>query len=481
MVFSSFNFILIFLPLFIISYYMIDDKYRNLCIFMYSIAFYAYGCMENPHYVVILILSLFMNYHLARIIEKHNVFSKVVFVVSVLFNISILFVFKYFDFFGDIISYFNSGVNIKKLNLVLPIGISFYTFQVLSYLIDVHSQKIHALDSFINLSTYIIMFPQLIAGPILRYDNIRYYIENKKQLSYKKFFEGLRIFTIGLASKVIIANQLSAVQLDVGIYDQQLLSFATTWLCSICYIMQLYFDFYGYSIMAIGLGKMMGFEIVENFNEPFKSLTVREFWNRWHITLSHWFKDYIFYPIYRSKIMDGFKKKLTKIFNVDVARFIAYIISIFVVWLFTGLWHGANVNFVIWGMFFFVLMVIENIFLNKVIDKFKIIGHVYLIIAVVVAFTIFSNEDLSILIIKLRNMFLLNKVDLIDDNFITILNNNLKAVIFSLFFVIGIPQYLYHKLKPIKLINIIIIISLFATSIWLIYSGNNDPFMYFRF
>ena len=481
MVFSSFSFISVFLPLFLISYYLIDDKYRNLCILLYSIAFYAYGCMDNPHYVVILLLSLFINYRFALIIDKHNSICKFVFIVAIVFNLSILFVFKYFDFATDIVLYFNKSISIKKLNLVLPIGISFYTFQVLSYIIDVYSGKIHAIDDMVNLFTYIIMFPQLIAGPILRYDNIRYYIENKKVLNYKVFFKGLSIFIIGLASKVIIANQLSAIQMDIGIYDPTTISFSTTWLCSICYLMQLYFDFYGYSIMAIGLGKMMGFEIIENFNEPFKSLTVREFWNRWHISLGHWFKDYVFYPIYRSKLFESFKNCFSKFLSYDIANFIVYIISIFVVWLFTGLWHGASVNFVIWGLFFFVLMLIEKIILNNVIEKHKIFGHIYLLLAVLIAFTIFSNEDLNVLIIKLRNMFLLNNVAIVDDNFIEIFKNNIKAISLAIVSVIGIPQYLYKRVKTYKLFNIIIIATLLVISVWLIYVGNNDPFMYFRF
>ena len=333
----------------------------------------------------------------------------------------------------------------------------------------------------VNLFTYIIMFPQLIAGPILRYDNIRYYIENKKVINYKVFFSGLRIFIIGLSSKVIIANQLSAVQLDIGIYDPNTISFSTTWLCSICYLMQLYFDFYGYSIMAIGLGKMMGFEIIENFNEPLKSLSVRDFWNRWHISLSHWFKDYVFYPIYRSRLLISFKDKFSKIISYDLANFIVYIISIFVVWLLTGLWHGASVNYVIWGLFFFVLMFVEKIILNSIIEKHKIFGHIFLLFAVVIAFTIFSNEDLNVLIIKLRNMFLLNNVSIIDENFLEILNNNIKAISLGIISVIGIPQYFYKKLKSYKMANIIIIASLLVICVWLIYVGNNDPFMYFRF
>lgn len=479
MIFSSFNFILIFLPLFLISYYLIEDKYRNLCILFYSIAFYAYGCIDNPHYLLILLFSLFINYRSALIIEKHNSFSRIIFIFTVLFNFILLFIFKYFDFVLDIILHFNHNIN--KLNLVLPIGISFYTFQVLSYIFDVNSKKMHAVDSFVNLSTYIIMFPQLIAGPILRYGNVGYYIENKKQLNHKKFFDGLRIFILGLSSKVVVANQLSAVQMDIGIYEPLSLPFATTWIGSICYIMQLYFDFYGYSIMAIGLGKMMGFDIIENFNEPFKSLTVKEFWNRWHISLSHWFKDYVFYPIYRSKFMTLLKSFISSITNYDFAKFISYIISIFIVWLFTGLWHGANYNFVLWGLFFFVLMVLENIILNPIINKFKIIGHIYLLISVVVAFTIFSNESLNVLFIKLGNMFLLNNNQIIDENFIIIFTNNIKAIVLGILLVIGIPQYLYNKLKKNYYLNIFIIIVIFVLCILLIYKGNNDPFMYFRF
>ena len=235
MVFSSLNFLAVFLPLFLISYYFIDAKYKNICVLLYSIGFYAYGCMDNPHYVAILIASLLVNYIFGICLEWSKASKKFVLFLAITFNVAILFVFKYFDFFIDIFHI----TSISKLNLVLPIGISFYTFQIMSYIFDVYYKKIKAEKNFINLSTYIIMFPQLIAGPILRYSDVKNDIEKDRKVGFDNFISGLRVFIIGLGSKVIIANQLSGVQIDVNVFEVRTLSSATIWLSSIAYGLQL--------------------------------------------------------------------------------------------------------------------------------------------------------------------------------------------------------------------------------------------------
>lgn len=476
MVFSSLNFLAVFLPLFLISYYFIDSKYKNICVLLYSIGFYAYGCMDNPHYVAILIASLLVNYIFGICIEQVKTDRKVILFFAITFNVAILFVFKYFDFFIDIFHI----TSVSKLNLVLPIGISFYTFQIMSYIFDVYYKKIKAEKNFINLSTYIIMFPQLIAGPILRYSDVKNDIEKDRNVGFTNFISGLRVFIIGLGSKVIIANQLSGVQIDVNVFEVAALSSATIWLSSIAYGLQLYFDFYGYSLMAIGLGKMMGVKIMENFNEPFKATTAGEFWRRWHISLGSWFKDYMLYPILMSKNISWLRKVLSKNISKSFANFITNFIAMFIVWFTTGLWHGAHVNYVLWGLYFFVFMVLEQLFIGKIVKKWHLIGHIYLIVVVIVSFTIFSNENLSHLIFKIQKMWQFN-TSFFDSNCFNIFMTNLKAIVLGVLFATTIPQRIYKKVVSNKGVDFVILALILALSVYLIYKGYNDPFMYFRF
>ena len=489
MVFSSLNFLLVFLPLFLISYYLIDTKLKNICVLFYSLGFYAYGCIDNPHYVLILIASLLINYIFGLIIERAVKTRKFVLTLAILFNVAILFVFKYFDFFIDIIKYLITRVNltssfetvmrIERLNLVLPIGISFYTFQIMSYIFDVYYKKIKSERSFINLSTYIIMFPQLIAGPILRYSDVKNDIEKERNVNRENFLSGLKVFIFGLGSKVIIANQLSGVNIDVNVFEFTSLSASTVWLESIAYGLQLYFDFYGYSLMALGLGKMMGINIMKNFDEPFKAVTAGEFWRRWHISLGSWFKDYMLYPILMSKKMTGLRKVLSKCVNKSFGNFFVNFIAMFIVWFTTGLWHGAHVSFVLWGLYFFVFMVLEQIFISKIVKSQRWLGHIYLLIVVIMSFTIFSNENLSVLIFKLRKMWEINK-DFLDVNCINIFRTNLKAIVLGILFASTLPQKIYGLSKN-KYLDFVIILLVLALSLFLIYRGYNDPFMYFRF
>lgn len=447
---------------------------------LYSLGFYAYGCIDHPHYVLILIASLFVNYFFGLKIETIDKHKKLLLFFAISFNVAILFVFKYFDFFIDIVRYFDNSFTGKKLNLVLPIGISFYTFQIMSYIFDVYYKKINAEKDFINLSTYIIMFPQLIAGPILRYADVKKDIENVRNVELSNFLSGLRVFIIGLASKVIIANQLSGVQIDVDVYEVEMLSSSTVWLASIAYGLQLYFDFYGYSLMAIGLGKMIGIDIMKNFDKPFISVTAGEFWRRWHISLGSWFRDYMLYPILRSNIITKLKSFLTDKISKSFAIFFINLIAMTVVWFITGLWHGAHINYVMWGLYFLVFMILEQLFLAKFIKKHRIIGHIYLLIVVTMSFTIFSNENIQSLVIKLSKMWTFDN-SFFDKACFDIFVTNAKAIVIGLLFATNIPQDIYEKIKKIKWVDTLILASIFALSIFLIYKGYNDPFMYFRF
>ena len=480
MVFSSTNFLTIFLPLFLFSYYFVEAKYKNICVLLYSIAFYAYGCIDNPHYIVILIISLVVNFIFGILLEKIVKHKKFILLLAIFFNVGVLFVFKYHDFAIDIINHLFRNIAFTKLNLVLPIGISFYTFQILSYILDVYFGKISAEKNFINLSTYIIMFPQLIAGPIIRYSDIKNDIESDRRVDLTDLLSGLKIFIFGLGSKIIIANQLSGVQVDISAFEYDMLSASSVWLSSIAYGLQIYFDFYGYSLMAIGLGKMMGVNIMKNFDDPFISTSVSEFWRRWHISLGTWFKDYILYPILMSKSITSIRKFLTKLLNKNFASFVVNTIAIFVVWFTTGLWHGAAYNFILWGLYFFVFMEIEQMFLYKFMRKHKFIGHIYLIIAVIISFTIFSNEDMTILKYKLLKMWEFDNTFL-DEQCIRIFMTNIKSIILGILFATTIPKHIYRKVEKYKMVNVICIIIVLSLSIYLIYKGSNDPFMYFRF
>ena len=350
----------------------------------------------------------------------------------------------------------------------------------MSYILDVYFKKIKAEKNFINLSTYIIMFPQLIAGPILRYSDVKKDIERKRKVKLDNFLEGLRIFILGLGSKVIIANQLSGIQIDMAVFEVNTLSASSIWLQSIAFGLQLYFDFWGYSLMAIGLGRMMGISIMKNFDEPFKSITAGEFWRRWHISLGSWFKDYMLYPILMSKTISNLRKYLSKVSGKEVANFIVNFIAMFIVWFTTGLWHGAHMNYVLWGLYFFVFMVLEQLFLSKVFKKCRFVGHIYLIIVVIISFTIFSNEDLTSLVFKLKKMWQFDSA-FFDKTFFDVAKTNIKAIVIGLLFATDIVKKFYEKVSKNEIVDKAVISIILATSLYLIYKGYNDPFMYFRF
>lgn len=493
MVFSSFYFLLYFLPLFFLSYYLIDFKYKNLCLFLYSIGFYAFGCFDNMYYVLILIASLLINYLLAIVIENlessdtknstkknKNHLRTLLLVIALILNFGNLFLFKYYNFFIQIISSINKNINITKSNLLLPIGISFYTFQIVSYTIDVYFKKIKAEKNFIDFGTYVIMFPQLIAGPIVRFIDVQKEIKSKRKIDYKKIYDGFSIFVIGLASKVLVANQLSLVQVDISNTGIEMLSLFGAWMGAISYSMQMYFDFFGYSLMAIGLGKMIGITIVENFKDPFLSTSVEEYWRRWHISLGTWFRDYLMYPILFSKKVKKMRSFLSKSINTKFANFIVNLFATFVVWFATGLWHGANYNFIMWGLYFFVFMILEQLILSKTILKIKPIAHIYLCIVIIISFVIFSNENLSDMNLYFKKMFYVN-TELINDTFHLTITNNLRAIIIGVLCVLRVPNLLYSYIKKNVVANSIVILILFGLSIFFIYLGYNDPFMYFRF
>lgn len=459
MIFSSITFLYFFLPLLLLIYFIVPKKYKNLTLLIFSLIFYFLG---EPKYIIILILSCIINYYISKLIfNKKN--KKTYLIIGLIYNICQLLVFKYTDFFIDNINnIFNT--NLKFLYLVMPIGISFYTFQIIAYLIDVYKGVHKPAKNIINFMTYVCLFPQLIAGPIVRYIDIEKSLI-KRETNYKLFSEGIKRFTIGLSKKVLLANVLGEITKDL--ITTTVLS---SWLKPIIYTLQIYFDFSGYSDMAIGLGLMFGFKFLENFNYPLISSSITEFWRRWHISLSSWFKDYIYIPLGGNRV--GKLKWLR---------------NIFIVWLLTGFWHGASWNFIIWGLYFGIILIIEKLFIKKYLDKTKIIKYIYTIFLVVISFLIFNSNTTTEIITSLKNMFLLNNIPLINKEIIYYLKSNLIFLIICIISSTPLIKNIISKLTKTKLKTVIDILEpityilLLVLSTSFLIDESFNPFLYFRF
>ncbi len=349
------------------------DK-KNIVLFASSLVFYAWG---EPVYVLLMLISTIVNFLCALAIEDAaNIkYKKQNLIVGIVINVAILFFFKYADFFISTVNTV-TGLKIKALNLPLPIGISFYTFQTMSYIIDVYRGDVKAQQSYLKFGTYLSMFPQLIAGPIVRYSDIEKQLD-LRCVTQSSVFDGIWYFVIGLSKKVLIANNIGVLW-DYAYNNLKSASVLTVWLGIVAFALQIYYDFSGYSHMAIGLGKIFGFDFLENFNFPYISRSITEFWRRWHISLGTWFKEYVYFPL------GGSRKGAIRTY-----------INIFVVWLLTGLWHGASFNFALWGLYYCVLLIIEKRFLLKALKKYRVISHIYTLLAVLAGWVFFACENLG--------------------------------------------------------------------------------------
>ena len=387
MVFSSFVFLCAFLPIVLFLYYISPARIRNLVLLAASLIFYAWG---EPVYVLIMLFSTVFDYTNGRLIEYFKKKGsrgkmKAALVVDICGNLGILGFFKYADFVIDNINSI-TGAGLSLLHIALPIGISFYTFQTMSYTIDVYRGQVEAQHNILDFATYVVLFPQLIAGPIVQYKTIANELSQRK-VGLTDFSEGAFRFAIGLAKKVLLANQIGGLWDTISRMNE--LTTATAWLGAIAYSFQIYFDFSGYSDMAIGLGRIFGFHFLENFNFPYMAKSITEFWRRWHISLSSWFREYVYIPL------GGNRKGLPR-----------QVLNLLIVWMLTGLWHGANWNFVLWGLYYGVLLIIEKLFLLKLIEKLPAwIGHVYSLFLVVIGWAIFAQTDMSQLTRFLKAMF----------------------------------------------------------------------------
>lgn len=458
MVFSSLIFLFLFLPTFLLCYFIPKKrKIKNIVLLIFSLLFYGYG---EPIYVLLMILSIIVNYFIVLWMDKSSKHKKWL-IIDLVFNLGLLFFFKYTNFFLDNINnLFN--LNIKFLSISLPIGISFYTFQILTYVIDVYKSKVPVQKSIINLGCYISAFPQLIAGPIVRYETVNKELNDRCE-DIEGFATGIRRFIIGLFKKCVIANEMAYVA-DT-LFGSSIASLGTIGMIvgGVAFTFQIYFDFSGYSDMAIGLGKMLGFNYLENFNYPYVARTITDFWRRWHISLSTFFRDYVYIPLGGNRC-----KRVRHIFNL------------FVVWALTGLWHGASWNFVFWGLFYFILLVLEK-FIFKKIDKLPaFLGHLYTFSLVTFGFIIFYFTDTSTLIEAIKTLFGAHGLGnmMIFTHYQIFKLKTIIIFVLSAFASTPIFKPIFDKKNKFSDIYIII---LFIISIISILASSYNPFIYFRF
>nr|WP_295779223.1 MBOAT family O-acyltransferase [uncultured Intestinibacter sp.] len=467
MLFSSVSFLYYFLPITLILYFVSKDKYKNIILLLASLFFYFYG---EPKYTVLMLISAFSAYIHGILIEKFREkgYSKLFLVSGLVVSLGILIVFKYMDFIIKNINYISNS-NIKLLRLVLPIGISFYTFQGLSYIVDVYKKDAKVCRSFVDFATYVCLFPQLIAGPIVRYTTIEDELKNRTH-SFDKFAYGVNRFVVGLAKKVILANNLGMiVDIMTKSNEKSVLSY---WMVAIFFSLQIYYDFSGYSDMAIGLGRMFGFDFLENFNYPFISKSIKEFWRRWHISLSSFFRDYVYIPLGGNRVSRG-----------------RWIFNLLIVWSLTGLWHGDSWNFILWGLYFALLLIIENLFLQNILSKLPaLIQHIYAKFFIIISFVIFNNENIKDLWSSLYNMFNFRGLDLYNDFSTYYLKSYTVLLIVSMIGATPILKNIIQKInknvtgqKVISTINSILNIVLLVVVTAYLIDGSFNPFLYFRF
>lgn len=469
MLFSSLTFIFIYLPIVLILYFFTPRKYKNILLLVVSLLFYSWG---EPKYIIIMIFSIVINYIFGIIMDKNKektTNKKIVLIISIIFNIGLLVLFKYANFIiGNINNIFN--ISIDKLNIIMPIGISFYTFQILSYVVDVYRKKVEVQKNILTLGAYIALFPQLIAGPIVRYETVEKELSERKH-TLQNFIDGSKRFIIGIGKKVIIANNVAVIA-DQILDSSAINSYSSiiVWIGMISYTLQIYYDFSGYSDMAIGLGKIFGFTFLENFNYPYVSKSITDFWRRWHISLSSWFKDYVYIPLGGNRTSKP--KRL---------------LNIMIVWLLTGLWHGASWNFVLWGIYYGIILIIEKLFLKNILEKLpNIIQMIYSFFIIVIGWTIFRIESLDNLLMIIGRMFSFD-----NSGIIPFIKNNYELLNYVIFIVLGIVgmypligktiKNLDEKNKITQLFVNVFLIIVFIISILFLVKSSYNPFIYFRF
>ena len=466
MLFSSIPFLYFFLPCVLFLYFAVPKRLKNTVLMLVSLFFYAWG---EPKYVLLMAATILVNYGAGLLIEKFRgkMLSKVFVVLSVVLCLASLGYLKYADFF---IENFNAvtGLSLPLLRIALPIGISFYTFQILSYTVDVYRGDVPAQKNLINLAAYVTMFPQLIAGPIVRYSDIEKQLVSRTH-SLEKFSLGVRRFVIGLAKKILIANTLGELCDIFRATDEKAVLYY--WLYAVAFALHVYFDFSGYSDMAIGLGKIFGFDFLENFNYPFISASATEFWRRWHMSLGSWFRDYVYIPMGGNRV-----SKPRWFFNI------------LVVWLLTGFWHGAAWNFIVWGLFFAVLLVVEKLFLLNLLKKTKVLKRVYIALAVLISFVIFNASDMGEAFAYIGGMFGAGSIPIINTEMLYYLKSYAVVLILALVGSTPVVKNFALRLesstkfgKVMKVFEPVVIAVLIVVMTAYLVDGSFNPFLYFRF
>ena len=466
MVFSSIVFLYIFLPIMLFIYFIVPNKFKNAVMIVASLIFFAWG---EIRYIFIMLLLAVMDYVCGNKINKYMdnpTKKRIFFFIDVGTNLLILFFFKYADF---IITSINSitNLNIPLLNIPLPIGVSFNTFQSLSYIIDVYRGTVKCEKSFYNYLAYTMLFPQIIAGPIVRYETVDKELE-VKNISIDNFSLGIKRFIVGLGKKVLIANNIGALWNTIEQGQISNLTFVLAWFGIIAFALQIYFDFSGYSDMAIGLAKMFGMDFDENFNFPYISKSITEFWRRWHITLSSWFRDYVYIPLGGNR--KGFAKQIR---------------NILIVWFLTGAWHGASWNFILWGLYFGVILILEKLIILKLLDKCgKIFSHIYAIILILIGWVIFAFEDLQKIGAYFGAMF--NITNFVNNEALYYLRNYGLIAIIGIICSTMLVKKLLVKLDEsnkigIKIIEVVVYIGILILCTASLVTDTFNPFLYFRF
>ncbi len=466
MVFSSSVFLIVFLPITLLAYFIVPARFikaRNSVLLAASLVFYGWG---EPKYILIMIFSIVFNYVCGLAAGKNR--SKAVLILCVVGNLALLGYFKYTDFVLETVNRL-AEAGLALPGIALPIGISFYTFQTMSYVIDVYRGKVEAQRDIITFGTYVTLFPQLIAGPIVRYSDVAVMLVGRKT-NLEQIAEGVRRFIIGFGKKVLLANQIYVVWMELSAMEN--LSVSAAWLGAVAFTFQIYFDFSGYSDMAIGLGKIFGFDYLENFHYPYISRSITEFWRRWHMSLSSWFKEYVYIPL------GGNRKGLSR-----------QLINISIVWILTGLWHGASWNFVMWGVYYGIILIIEKLGLLKVLEKCPaVVGHIYSLILIVIGWVIFAVDDMGKVAAYLGMMLGSSQI-FIDDAFVYFFESRIWLLIACVIGSTPLPKIvcsiIAEKLEDREVllgtIETVLFMGIFALSMAFLVSGSYNPFLYFRF
>ena len=465
MSFTTIEFMFRFLPIFLIVYYVVPTRYKNMILLIGSFVFYAWG---QHFYLLLLMLSIVVNYTFGRLIGERRSQKKPLLILGLIYNFGLLVFFKYTNFFIENINALLTAthVQIPTISVVMPLGISFYTFQVVSYLVDVYRGEQHPVKNIINLGVYIAMFPQVTSGPIGLYSELEPTLL-RRHCSVLNLESGLKTFIIGMGAKMLLANPMGTLWAGMSRYGYETLSCPYAWLGAFGYSFQLYFDFAGYSLMAMGLGQMLGLYVPRNFDHPYISGSMAEFWRRWHMTLGRWFKKYLYFPLGGSR-----------------CSFAKTIRNTFVVWAFTGLWHGASWNFVLWGLIFFVLLTIERLGLGKLLAKTKVLKHIYVIFLIPLTWVVFAlpnMQDIATYFSRLFPFFADNTASFVNTkDVIRALHDYWYLLIACVVFCLPFPSRWYEKHKNSKLV-ILGLVLIYLMSVYKMQTQTSNPFLYYQF